>query len=592
MTTINGTDLFNMFAFGTSYVIKQKALLNDINVFPVPDGDTGNNLVHTMTTIYRESNHSDDFSETLESISDSALVGARGNSGVIFAQFVNGLNLANKKAVAKLKLDEFVELVNASVAHTYASLSNPVEGTMITVIKDWADSLKEWLTKTANLKQLFSKAYETAQVSLEKTTEQLEVLKKNKVVDSGAKGFVLFIEGMLAYFNGEILDLDARETVELDDVHEFEGDVTYRYCTEGLVRTNSVDEHKVREELSDLGDSLIVAMGKHLFRVHIHTNQPEQVFKRLKAFGHIESQKIDDMVMDVALKHSKKKRVLVTDSSADLSQDIILDEQIVVIPINVNVDDTIYFDKLSMTNDTLFEAIDEASAYPTTSAPSVKYINDLFNRLWLTFDEIIVLTVSSNLSVTHDVIQKEAKKLQNNGKKIYVVDTKVNSGAEGLLVDKAAEMMRNNVDTKTIVDTIKNDANNTEILVCLDTFKYAMMSGRLPKVVGKIGMALGLRPIMTLNKKGEGAAFGLALSQKGITKKIVKYVQKTLKQAPIERYSLVHCLNEPLLEEYIERFTELIGQPPAFTAEVSSAIAVHSGIGSVAISFIKEKGDQ
>jgi DegV family protein with EDD domain len=591
MTTINGTDLFNMFAFGTSYVMKQKALLNDINVFPVPDGDTGNNLVHTMTTIYRESNHSDDFSETLESISDSALVGARGNSGVIFAQFVNGLNLANTKAAAKLKLDEFVDLVNASVKHTYASLSNPVEGTMITVIRDWADSLKEWLTKTPNLKQLFSKAYETAQLSLEKTTEQLEVLKKNKVVDSGAKGFVLFIEGMMAYFNGETLDLDARETVELEDVHEFEGDVTYRYCTEGLVRTDSVDEHKVRDVLSDLGDSLIVAMGKHLFRVHIHTNQPELVFKRLKAFGHIESQKIDDMVMDVALKQSKNKRVLVTDSSADLSQEIILDEQIVVIPINVNVDDTLYFDKLSMTNDTLFEAIDEADSYPTTSAPSVKYINDLFNRLWLKFDEIIVLTVSSNLSVTHDVIKKEAEKLQNNGKKIYVVDTKVNSGAEGLLVDKAAEMMKNNVDTKTIIDTIQNDANNTEILVCLETFKYAMMSGRLPKAVGKIGMTFGLRPIMTLNKKGEGAAFGLALSQKGITKKIVKYVQKTLKQNPIERYSLVHCLNEPLLEEYIELFTDIIGQPPEFTAEVSSAIAVHSGIGSVAISFIKEKGD-
>ncbi|MCF7925740.1 MAG: DegV family EDD domain-containing protein [Candidatus Izimaplasma sp.] len=588
MTMLNGTDLFNMFAHGTSYVMKQRNLLNDINVFPVPDGDTGNNLVHTMQTIYRESNHSENFSETLDSISDSALIGARGNSGVIFAQFVNGLNLSNKHQSNQIPVNEFVDMVCDSVTHTYASLSNPVEGTMITVIRHWAESLKEHLGSMESIKHLFSGALTRAKESLEKTKETLEVLKKNNVVDSGAKGFVLFVEGMLSYFNGDTLDLDENEVVELEDTHEFEGDITFRYCTEGLVRAKHIEEDDVRAALSDLGDSLIVAMGKHLFRVHIHTNTPEQVFKRLGRFGNIESQKIDDMKMDIALKNRKNKRVIVTDSIGDIDKDILLDENIVVIPIFVNVDQVQYLDKLSMTNETLFEYVDEALAYPTTSAPSIKYVNDLFNRLLLRFDEILVLTVSSNLSATYNIIKAEADKLTKKGKNIEVIDTLTNSGAQGLLVTKAAEMMKEGRSTEDIVNIIKDDLDKTEILVCLETFKYATMSGRLPKVVGKIGMTLGIRPIMTINKKGEGAAFGMALSQKGITKKIKKYVEKELTQYGIERYSLVHCLNQDLLEEYEALFTDIIGKKPEFKAEVSSAVAVHSGIGSVAISYIKK----
>jgi DegV family protein with EDD domain len=207
--------------------------------------------------------------------------------------------------------------------------------------------------------------------------------------------------------------------------------------------------------------------------------------------------------------------------------------------------------------------------------------------LFLNFEEIIVLTVSSNLSVTHDIINKEALKLIEKGKNITVIDTLLNSGAEGLMVQKTAQLIASGVPTKEIVKQIETDRSNTEILVCLETFKYAMMGGRLPKAVGKIGMLLGIRPIMTLNDKGEGAAFSMAFSKKGITKKIVKYVEKTLEEHDIERFSLVHCLNEPLALEYQTIFTNLIGKEPEYITEVSSAIAVHSGVGTVAISFVK-----
>src|SRR6056297_1044471 len=161
MEYLNGKDLYQMFNYGTNFVIKKRKLLNDINVFPVPDGDTGNNLVHTMQTISREAKVSDSFHETLESISDSALVGARGNSGIIFAQFVNGMRLASINK-ARVSIDEFTEMALNSVKHIYSSLSNPVEATMLSVIKDWAEGLKNILSKVKSIQEYFKLAFKKA----------------------------------------------------------------------------------------------------------------------------------------------------------------------------------------------------------------------------------------------------------------------------------------------------------------------------------------------------------------------------------------------------------------------------------------------
>ena len=193
--TINGHDLYNMLQYGTSYVVNKRTTLNDINVFPVPDGDTGNNLVHTLMTISRESKASDSFCETLDSISESALIGARGNSGIIFAQFINGLRLSCDKK-DEVDMEDFMKMVNHSVTETYKALSNPVEGTMLTVIREWAGYLKKFLDKKKTIKEQFDEAYKHTESILEQTKDMLDVLKDKNVVDSGAYGFVLFLEGI------------------------------------------------------------------------------------------------------------------------------------------------------------------------------------------------------------------------------------------------------------------------------------------------------------------------------------------------------------------------------------------------------------
>lgn len=587
MEYITGIDLYKMMQYGMDSVLKERVILNDTNVFPVPDGDTGNNLVHTLQTISRESKEHEEFKQTLQSVSESALLGARGNSGIIFAQFINGMNSACNNLSTVTKTD-FANLVEESVKDVYKAISNPVEGTMITVIREWGVFLKQSATIEESIKEWFFKGYEYAKSILLKTKEMLEVLKKNDVVDSGALGFVKFLDGINRYYNQEEIEFDVVEQIELEDYHDFEGEITYRYCTEGLLEATNTTVEELQEALLPLGDSQVVVKGEKTARVHIHTDQPEQVFQVLGKFGTIISQKADDMALEMRMKNSKQKRVLVTDSIADLDPKYIDNEEVVVIPINVVIGQTTYLDKSTINNDILFDLIEQSEEYPTTATPSIKLINNLFMKLLLMYEEIIVITVAKQLSATHDVIKNEVDKLVKNGNKVYLIDSLNNSVSEGLLVKKALDMMKEGTDTNTIISTIEEMKQKTRILVCLDTFKYAMRSGRVPKVVGKIGMAIKLRPIMSLDETGKGTAFGFGFSQTSITKKITKLVQDDLEKTGIKEYAIVHCQNLELAKLYAKVFTNIIGKEPEYITDISSATSIHSGVGSVAIGYIRE----
>jgi DegV family protein with EDD domain len=588
MERLNGLDLFELFKAGTASVLQKRKFLNDINVFPVPDGDTGNNLVYTMQTITSESKAEDSFQATIDSISESALIGARGNSGIIFAQFVNGLR-AGSTGKEQIDVVDFSKMACESVDYVKNALSNPVEGTMITVIRDWAYFLDSVKDKATSFVDLLEQSYQEAARSLERTKNLLKVLKKNKVVDSGAMGFVLFLEGINKFLHHEKIDIEIPEELALEDEHEFDEELTYRYCTEGLVMYHpSFNQNALREKLAPLGDSIVIAKGKDMFRVHIHTDQPGEVFQMLKEEGTVKSQKVDDMFLDVAFKNTHSKMAIVTDSIADISPELMLKYHIYQIPATVMIEGSAYMDKRTISNDILFDQIESGVEYPTTATPEVKYIKELIEKLLTKYEELVIVSVASKLSGTYSLINQVVKPHIEAGKDISVIDSLNNSATEGLLVYHAAKMIKEGHAKKEIVEYLENEKKKTKILVCLETFKYAMMGGRVPKIVGKIGMAIGLRPIMSLAPDGSGTAFGFALSQKGITKKIAKYVKNDMDKQGITSYAIVHCQNEKLAKEYETLFTNELGLAPEYITEISSSVAIHSGKGSVAIGYIKK----
>jgi len=172
-----------------------------------------------------------------------------------------------------------------------------------------------------------------------------------------------------------------------------------------------------------------------------------------------------------------------------------------------------------------------------------------------------------------------------------VIDTRLNSGAQGLLVKLAADMVAQGRTHDEIVEAVQARIPRTRIFVCLNTLAYAVRGGRVPNTVGKVGMALGMRPIMTLDKTGHGAAFGVAFSQAGLTRKIMRLVRRAMARGGVEAYSIVHGDNLPLATQYQEQLTRITGKPPAFISEISAAVALHAGPGTVAV-CITEGGAQ
>lgn len=594
----NGADVLRWFASGAREVAAHMKYLNLINVFPVADGDTGTNLTTTMRAMVEKPTATPSFARMLQEISQSGLENARGNSGIIFASYVNGLALESTP-YEKVGVTDFARIAFNAVRHLYDAVEHPQEGTLMSVIRDWAAFLNGNHEKYRSFQDLFEAGYRTAAEALEKTKTQLSILRKNNVVDSGAAGFVRFLEGINRVFSESrapvVVEAETVQPLMLD-----EDSVAYRYCTEALVDTSTAVEHitpetasAIKALLHPLGDSLIVTLRDDRLKVHVHTNTPELVMERLQPYGTLIEQKADDMYLQNKLRMAEKGGVgLITDSIADLPDAFLLDNSVSVIPMGVLVGDTAFLDKTTIRLTQLFREMEKPEGYPTSSQPEPGRIQALLSARLEQFDSLIVLSVADKLSGTYQALSQAAKKLSTPEKRITVIDTRLNSGAQGLLVKLAADLVAKGYAHDDVVREIQSRIPRTKIYVCLNTLAYAVRGGRVPDTVGRLGMKLGMRPIMTLDKNGHGAAFGVAFSQAGLTRKIIRLVKKAMARGGVEAYSIVHGDNLPLATEYQAQLTRIIGKPPEFIAEISSVVALHAGPGTVAVCLTERKRDE
>lgn len=591
---LNGERLYYAFISGAKEVIENRKELNRINVFPVPDGDTGTNLSRTLNMVMENVKADKSVKATLNSMGDAALRGAIGNSGIIFAQFINGLK-ENTVADKRLNVNNFVKTINKAVEQTYQAISEPVEGTMLTVMKDWSNALEEIKSKTDDYEELMSESLKTAKRSLNRTQDTLEVLKQAHVVDSGALGFVYFLTGILEFIKtGNIEEINNYEVVMDNEETSFseEEEIEFRYCTEAYLENVQKEIPIIRKELAELGDSLIIAGGSEKMRIHIHTNQPAEFFAELNDYSTIIDQKVDDMLIQYNIKYNRIADIaLVTDSIADLPQEYIDDNQIHVIPINLIIDDTNYLDKITITSDNFYDLVDKAEEYPTSAQPSIKMVEDKLSFLADHYESVIIITVSSNLSGTYNTVKTAAKNIKN-GTEITIIDSKLDSGAQGLLVMEAAEKIKQGLKHEEIVEYLQKIKENLYIYVSVDNFEYMVRGGRVSPLKGKLAGFFNLKPIVSLDKEGNGVAFAKAFSKKAITNKIKDIVKEHQEREGIKRYSIVHGDGEERAREYKKIFTNLIGKEPEYIMDISPVIGLSAGRNSVAISLMTNKGGE
>jgi DAK2 domain fusion protein YloV len=286
---------------GADWVVKNRDYLNKINVFPVPDGDTGSNMSSTLIAAVREMEALKDLSleTTAKAAAWGALMGARGNSGIIMAQILSGL-ADGVKGRDRLFADDLATAFTWAGEKAQRAILHPAEGTILTVISDAAETARE-IAKTEKDLAIFLDAMVTsARSSVERTPLLLPKLKEAGVVDAGGLGFLYFLEGILRLVQGA----SVKDVVAGDDgvltgmpVDAGEHHWNFRYCTEFILKGSHISEDAIKNTLDSMGDSLVVVGDTHLARVHIHTGQPEDVLQYASTLGQVSSIKVDDMLV-------------------------------------------------------------------------------------------------------------------------------------------------------------------------------------------------------------------------------------------------------------------------------------------------------
>ena len=591
LVQMDGRSLYYTFIAGARKVIENQTELNKINVFPISDGDTGTNLAATIRSVIESLHPHRSYKITADRIAESILLNARGNSGIIFAQFFYGLSLETGD-LKSITLKQFAESVQKSVRYIYEAVSNPVEGTMLTVIKDWANYIYESWQSFTDFNQLLLSSYEILKKSLFETTSMLKILAKNNVVDAGAKGFVLFVEGIIEFINSrniKELILSRSATVSLLKLEETIPEVVnYRYCTEAIIKDCTSGNSSLKSLLEKFGDSVVVAGSDKIRRIHIHTSKPAELFDELRGTGTLTFQKADDMVRQSEVVYKRKWKIaLVTDSTCDLNPELLEKYQVNILPININFGENHYLDKITIHPEQFYKLLDEIKTYPKSSQVNEKAFVNVFSHLASHYDSIIAVHLSDKLSGTFFSAQRAAQTISKEfGKPVTVINSRNISGALGLIVLRVAQAIETGYSHDQVVTLAEKWIRNTRIFVSVKTLKYMVKGGRISATKGLLARMMNVNPIISIDETGKAVMLDKAFNQRNNMEKVLGHVRKLNSQNKMWNYIVLHANNTYAAQWYSEKMIKLTGKNPLSVINISPVIGANTGVGAASVAML------
>ncbi|WP_250673306.1 DAK2 domain-containing protein [Paraclostridium ghonii] len=298
---IDGKNLRDMFVSGANNLQNNKDYVDKLNVFPVPDGDTGTNMSLTISYAMKElaKVNDEDITNIGKSLAKGSLMGARGNSGVILSQIIRGFtkSIEGKENLSSIDLAQAFK--NGSDT-AYKAVIKPIEGTILTVVRESGEYAIKAAKKEQDILKFLELVIKEADASLDRTPELLKNLKDAGVVDSGGKGLVLIYEGMYEALKGNLITANASGSYNTSSVESVQGeintdDIKFAYCTEFILESNKVTYDKIKDIMIPYGDSLAVVGDEGLIKVHVHTNEPGTVLQEALKYGQLATIKIENM---------------------------------------------------------------------------------------------------------------------------------------------------------------------------------------------------------------------------------------------------------------------------------------------------------
>ena len=309
-TSIDGLCFKNMLIGAYQMFEKKYEILNELNVFPVPDGDTGNNMLNTLKSMYSmiaDIDPSEPIGMIAEKAATGAIMGARGNSGVILSQILHGISrgLSGKQTASSTQVGKAFQY---GILYAYRAVTQPVEGTILSVARGIAKGTHQVIRTEPDFSKVLESAIERGNEALAKTPEQLKILKDANVVDAGGQGLIFFLSGCLQGLTGKVedIDIDVKPVVDRLEIDGETFSIDYPYCTEFIISPCKHTAKEIREKLNSWGESMIVAEGENLVKVHIHAQRPGHVLDMAADWGTLHDIKCDNMIDQ--FQRSKEKK--------------------------------------------------------------------------------------------------------------------------------------------------------------------------------------------------------------------------------------------------------------------------------------------
>jgi DegV family protein with EDD domain len=597
---VDGPRLSRSFFAAADWVAAGRDEINRINVFPVPDGDTGTNFSLTLRAVADALRALGDapLPETARAAARAAVLGARGNSGIMLAHFLMGFAEAlGDREQASTR--DIAAGLRRGADRLYESLDDPREGTILTVAREAAAAAERAAADSADVGEFMARLLAEAESALARTPELLAVLKEAGVVDAGGKGFVRMLEGVVRFIEGDpILPAEpagqdaAAPAAFAAALVEVAAERDFQYCTEVLVRGAQLPAaNEVRAAMRNFGGSVQVAVMADVLKVHVHTDTPEAVFSYAERWGRIETTKAEDMrAQHRRLSHGARRPVaVVADSSADLADAVLDRHHISMVPLQVMFGNESFRDRVELKPEDFYRRLRIAKDLPTTSQPTPAEFVRVFRDALGEADEVVALALSGALSGTYQSGKAAAKAA--GLERVHVVNTRTVSLGLGMLALRAAELAESGWRAADIVAELERVRDQSGVFITVDRYDNLLRSGRVTRGKAWLAGMLDVKPILSLDEAGRVVPVDRVRGRDSVVPRVLSLLERRLTPRPkVVRFGVAHAEAPEAAERLRTALVAAYRPRDCFVSLATGVLGTHVGEGAWGVFYQVEDG--
>ena len=595
MEHLTQEELKRMMLLSHKRIEENKEQINKINVFPVPDQDTGSNMAKTLLGIKEaiEGREFKDLQEISGAVLDGALSAAQGNAGVIYVGFLASfLPLLDKNPVDAKKM---AIAFKKGAERARSSIQNPKEGTILDVIDAASDVFEKEAEKETDIIKILKSATKKAKEALLATREKMEIFRRANVVDAGGLGFLMILESYLEALEPAFAKASAGKEKPSEKVRRFVQVLSNRYEVVSLIENPRFEEKIVKEKLRKLGNSLDMVQIGNKMKLHIHTDYPDEVRDVIRETGSILELRTEDMAKEVVGEPSVRKVSIgiVTENNITCLPEKVMEryqietvDAIVDWPEGENLPGENIYQKMREADRRGIKTWVAGGWRPKTSQGTPKTYLDAFKKQLQKFEKVLCITISSKLSGCYNSACQAKEMLKAEEKqRVYILDTLQAAPSQALLVLRAIEPIQEQGEINEVLDELKKLIPKTHLYIIFEDPKWVEAGGRVSK--GQANWIrrmkkINLHPFITI-KEGVVTKGGIIFAKdvaEAIFKKISKESQKTRKEGKRIRVIINHADNPEGAEKLRQMLKEIKAEVP-FISLASPLVCAHTGPGTL-----------